>query len=60
VLDFLRAKIGADTAHRKQVAATAQPAPLVALPPQPARRRTRLPSLPDLPSLPLSAKRRSP
>lgn len=51
ILDFLRLRIQADTAQRRQAAVAPQHPAAVAMPRQPARRRTRLPALPDLPAL---------
>lgn len=62
VLDYLRARVGADTAQRRQ-AATAPPA-VTALAatvvPQRSRRRTSLPVLPDLSTIANVAHSRSP
>lgn len=59
VLDFLRARVGSDTAQRKQAAAT-PPTVATVVVPQRSRRRTSLPTLPDLASLSAIARSRSP
>jgi len=59
VLDYLRVRVGSDTAQRRQAAA-APPAVAAVLAPQRSRRRTSLPVLPDLPTLSTMAQNRSP
>ena len=59
VLDYLRVRVGSDTAQRRQAAA-APPAVAAVLVPQRSRRRTTLPVLPDMPVLSTMPQNRSP